>query len=236
MERPAKIAAASPGAADDHRNRIVSHMNRDHKRELSFSLRHYASLGRGAASASWLKDVSFEGMTIAAGGLGGKEFFVAFEPPLKLWDDVLPAAIEMARISREALGYSDITVSHFEAASGLALVVFISVAFYFVCWLTLGFVLPGTPIWGFLQKVFPGGPLLYRWLVKTIFVPVLGIHVSECYWFHKTRLLKHGIEAGTSLWWTWISTLFFEGYPGFQRFDAIVAEKRKVKEASAKSH
>ncbi|KAF9877561.1 integral membrane protein [Colletotrichum karsti] len=240
MARQADVAASSSGAAAgapvDPRERIMTHMNRDHKRELSFYLRHYAGLGRGPASAPWLKDVTFEGMTIAAGGLGGKEFFVAFEPPLKSWEDVRPAVVDMARVSREALGYSDITVSHFEAASGLALVVFISVAFYFVCWLTLGFVLPGTPIWGFLQTVFPGGPLFYRWLVKTIFLPVLGIHLGECYWFHKTRLLKHGIEAGTGLWWTWISSLFFEGYPGFQRFDAIVAGKRKEQEASAKSH
>lgn len=228
---PAAAVSSSSNGAPAPRDRIMAHMNQDHQRELSLYLRHYAGLSRQAASEPWLKDVTTEGMTIAAGGLGGKEFFIAFDPALSSLADVRPAVVEMARVSREALGYSDITVTHFEAASGFALVVFISVAFYFFCWLTLGFVLPGTPIWSFLQTVFPGGPLFYRWLVKTIFVPVLGIHIGECCWFHKTRLRRHGIEFGTSLWWTWIGTLFFEGYPGFQRFDTIVAAKRKEKDA-----
>ncbi|KAL0941191.1 uncharacterized protein CTRU02_203954 [Colletotrichum truncatum] len=224
----APVSAASDGAP---RNRIMAHMNGDHKRELSLYLRHYHGLSRAAASSPWLKDINFEGMTIAAGGLGGKEFFIAFDPPLKSWADARPAVVEMAHVSQKALGFSDITVSHFEAASGAALATFIGVAFYFFCWLTLGFVLPGTPIWGFLQNVFPGGALFYRWLVKAIFIPVLGIHGAECYLFHKTRLVKHGIEFGMGLWWTWIGSVFFEGYPGFLRFDAIVAEKRKEKES-----
>ncbi|KAF0318662.1 hypothetical protein K4K61_000293 [Colletotrichum sp. SAR11_59] len=243
MARQANVAAslgaaASAGGAGaiDPRDRIMSHMNRDHKRELSYYLQHFAGLGRGAASSPWMKDVSFEGMTIAAGGLGGKEYFVAFNPALTSWEEVRPAVVDMARVSREALGYSDITVSHFEASSGFALIVGISVAFYFVCYLTLGFVLPGRPIWGFLQTVFPGGPLFYRWLVKTIFFPVLGIHLTECWWFHRTRLVKHGIEPGSSVWWQWVSSLFFEGYPGFQRFDALVAAKRKEQAEAGKSH
>ncbi|TDZ30709.1 hypothetical protein C8035_v002319 [Colletotrichum spinosum] len=238
MARVADVSAVSGAAGavpavggdDAVRDRIKTHMNRDHQRELSLYLRHYSGLTRRAANSPWLKGISLKGMTIAAGGLGGKEFFVAFEPALNSWDDVRPAVVEMARASQKGLGLSDITISHFEATSGFALVVFISVAFYFFCWLTTGFVLPGTPIWAFLQKVFPGGPRFYRWLTQTIFFPVLGIHLSECYWFHKTRLVRHGIEFGTGLWWQWISSLFFEGYPGFQRFDAVVDAKRKEKE------
>ncbi|GKT87247.1 integral membrane protein [Colletotrichum tofieldiae] len=206
MVRQADVAAAAAPAttAPSPRDRITTHMNHDHKRELSFYLRHYAGLSRSAATAPWLKDVTLEGMTIAAGGLGGKEYHVAFDPPLTSWAD------------------------------GFDVVVFGAVAFYFVCWLTLGFVLPGTPIWSFLQTGFPGGPRLYRWLVKAIFLPVLGIHLTECYWFHRTRLQKHGIDFGTGLWWTWIGSLFFEGVCGFRRFDSIVAAKKKENEN--KSH
>ncbi|WYZ36720.1 hypothetical protein EsH8_II_000226 [Colletotrichum jinshuiense] len=229
-------ASATGGNANapSPRDRILSHMNQDHKRELSYYLRHYAGLSRKAATAPWLKDVTFNGMTIAAGGLGGKEFFVEFDPALSSWGDVRPAVVEMAHVSRRALGYSDITVSHFAPPQGFDVVVFGSVTFYFVCWLTLGFVLPGTPIWSFLQTVFPGGPTFYHWLVKAIFLPVLGIHLTECYWFHRTRLQRHGIELGSGLWWTWIGSLFFEGLCGFRRFDAIVAAKRKENES--KSH
>ncbi|KAL2880517.1 hypothetical protein SGCOL_004238 [Colletotrichum sp. CLE4] len=227
-------SATDPSSAPSPRDRIMTHMNRDHQRELSLYLRHYAGLSRSAASSPWLKDCTFEGMTIAAGGLGGKEFFIEFKPALTAWEDVRPAVVEMARASQQALGYSDITVGHFAPPQGFDVVVFGAVAFYFVCWLTLGFVLPGTPIWSFLQTAFPGGPRFYRWLVKAIFLPVLGIHLSECFWFHRTRLQRHDIEFGTTLWWTWIGSLFFEGLPGFWRFDGIVAAKRKEKES--KSH
>ncbi|GKT47138.1 uncharacterized protein ColSpa_07319 [Colletotrichum spaethianum] len=238
MARQADVAAAAStgaaAAAPSPRDRIMAHMNQDHKRELSLYLRHYAGLGRSAATAPWLKDVTLEAMTIAAGGLGGKEYRVAFDPPLKSWADMRPAVVEMARASRQALGDSDITVQHFAPPQGFDVVVFGAVSFYFVCWLTLGFVLPGTPIWSFLHSVFPGGPRFYRWLVKSIFLPVLGIHLAECYWFHRTRLQKHGIEFGTGLWWTWIGSLFFEGLCGFRRFDAIVVAKKK--ENADKSH
>ncbi|OLN87333.1 hypothetical protein CCHL11_03670 [Colletotrichum chlorophyti] len=225
-------APVAPGAPVSPRDRILTHMNNEHKRELSLYLRHYAGLSRSAATSPWLKDITLEAMTIAAGGLGGKEFVVAFNPPLQSWADVRPAVVDMACASQESLGYSDIIVTHFAPPQGLDVVVFGSVIFYFVCWLTLGFVLPGIPIWSFLQTVFPGGPRFYRWLVKTIFLPVLGIHLSECYWFHRTRLSRHGIDFGTTLWWAWIGSLFFEGYCGFMRFDGIVAAKKK----EAKSH
>ncbi|WQF81937.1 Putative hem oxygenase HugZ-like superfamily [Colletotrichum destructivum] len=240
MTQQADVAAAAPPAttaqspSPSPRDRIIAHMNSDHQRELSLYLRHYAGLGHSAAATPWLKDVTLEGMNIAAGGLGGKEYHVAFDPALDSWADVRPAVVEMARVSRRALGLSDVAVTHFAPPQGFDVVVFGSVAFYFVCWLTLGFVLPGTPIWSFLQAVFPGGPRCYRWLVKAIFLPVLAIHLTECYWFHRTRLQRHGIEAGTGLWWTWIGSLFFEGVCGFMRFDAIVAAKKKENEG--KSH
>ncbi|KAK2047646.1 hypothetical protein LZ31DRAFT_539599 [Colletotrichum somersetense] len=235
------VAAAAPTVAapaatmPSPRERIMAHMNRDHKRELSLYLRHYAGLSRSAATAPWLKDVTLEGMTIAAGGLGGKEFHVAFKPALQTWADVRPAVVEMERAARQALGDSDITVDYFAPPQGFDVVIFGAVAFYFVCWLTLGYVLPGAPIWSFLQAVFPGGPMFYRWLVKVIFLPVLAIHLTECFWFHRTRLQRHGIELGTGLWWTWIGSLFFEGVCGFRRFDGIVADLKKEKERENKS-
>ncbi|KAK1593569.1 uncharacterized protein LY79DRAFT_513865 [Colletotrichum navitas] len=242
MTRQVDVAAAAPtGAAPDAtalppRERIMAHMNRDHKRELSLYLRHYAGLSRSAATAPWLKDVTLEGMTIAAGGLGGQEFHVAFQPALQSWSDVRPAVVELERVARQALGDSDIVVGYFAPPQGFDVVVFGAVSFYFVCWLTLGFVLPGAPIWSFLQAVFPGGPMFYRWLVKAIFPFVLAIHLTECFWFHRTRLSRHGIEFGTGLWWTWIGSLFFEGVCGFRRFDSIVAALKKEKENDKKSH
>ncbi|KAM0494399.1 hypothetical protein ACHAPB_008072 [Verticillium nonalfalfae] len=215
------------------RNRITSHMNRAHSRELSHYLRHYANLSSRAASTPWLKDISLDAMTIAAGGLGGREFVIPFSPPLASLADARSRVIAMDADARKALGIRDVYVTAYEPPRGFDIVVFAAVAVYFLSYTTLAFVMPGTPFWRVLQAVFPGGPRSYRWLVKAIFWPVLGIHLGEVWWMHRSRLVPHGVDAGSLLWWQWIGTTFFEGACAFMRLDNVVAEKRKEKAAAS---
>jgi hypothetical protein len=221
----------SSAGGDAPRARIMAHMNASHQRELSHYLRHYLGLSPRTAADPEMTSVSLEGMVISA---KGKEYSIPFDPPLASWAEARPRVIEMDAVARKHLGLSGIYITSYAPPRGFDIVVGSSVAFYFFCYLTLPFVKPGTLIWRFLETVFPGGGDGYVWIVRTIFLLVFGIHISEVYWFHRSRLLPQGVQAGSSLWWKWIISTFFEGVCTFLRIDGIIEAKRKEKET--KSH
>ncbi|KAM5355566.1 hypothetical protein ACJ41O_002212 [Fusarium nematophilum] len=214
-------------AEDARKNRIVSHMNQDHTRELSHYLRHYSRLSAGAASSPVLRDIDLNGMTIRS--RDGKDHVVPFTPPLASWVDAKGRIIEMAVEAREALGLSDVVITGYVPPTGLGIFVFGAVVFYFFCAATLRWIQPGTQAWELLEVGFPGGVAWYRRVVNAIFWPVIGIHVFECSLFEK-RLQRHGVERFSAQWWAWQSTCFFEGFPSFKRLDAVVARKQQEKD------
>jgi uncharacterized protein DUF2470 len=212
--------------------RIIAHMNGDHGRELSHYLRHHAGLSARSASRPWLKTLSLDKMTIAAGGLSGREFVVPFDPPMTSFAEARTRLIAMDAEARAALGLSDVYVDKYVAPRGVDAVVFSAVLFYFISYATVGFVHPGNPgIWGLLNAWFPGGASGWRWIVVAIFWPVVGIHVAEAWWIARSRLHPHGVNPFTPLWWAWIVSTAIEGFGAFKRIDRIVAEKRAQKEA-----
>ncbi|ROT43434.1 hypothetical protein SODALDRAFT_327635 [Sodiomyces alkalinus F11] len=213
--------------------RIANHMNNHHKRELSHYLRHYSGLSARAASSPELIEISLTGMTITAGGSGGAKFRIPFEPPLSSPAEVRGRVVTMDTEARTALGIRDVYVTTYTPPRGFDIAVFGGVALYFLSYATLPHLLPGTPFWSALAAFFPGGPRAFRWLVTALFWPVLGIHVFEVWWMHRTRLLPHGVDTGSRLWWTWVGSTFFEGVCAFRRIDSIIADKTKEKEEKA---
>lgn len=228
------IAEAAAGAAisvadKDRRDRIITHMNRDHARELSHFLRHYADVPEDLARSSpSVEDVTLRGMLIRAGGF---DYAVSFSPPLAEWSEIRPRFVEMDAVARSAMGISDIYIASYAPPEGFDCVVFAAVAFYFCCVASLPWVVPDTRLWGILSTVFPGGPDWFRWIVETIFFPVLGIHVAEVLILDRTRMQRHGVPRWSNVWWLWMSSCFFEGLPAFRRIDRIVAQKREQKDA-----
>ncbi|KAF4977010.1 hypothetical protein FZEAL_6401 [Fusarium zealandicum] len=215
-------------SADDVRKkRIVSHMNQDHTREISYYLRHYAHVSAGDASSPVLSDINLNGMKIRS--RHGKEYAVPFTPPLAGWAEVKGRIIEMANEARDALGLSDILITEYAPPEGFGIIVTGSVLFFFFCAAALPWVQPGTQIWELLKVGFPGGPGWFYWIVNAIFWPVIGIHVVECCLF-EMKLHKHGVERFSGQWWLWQINCFFEGYPAFKRVDAIVARKQEKKD------
>ena len=211
----------------------MTHMNRDHARELSHLLRFHAHLGERAASSPSLRDISFARMVIRTPRAAG-DHSVAFAPALASWDDIRPRLVVMDQAAREGLGLSDVYVTEYRVPRGLDGLVMGAVLFYYLCWFTLPLARPGTSVWKVLEAVFPGGPGFYRWLVRTIFVPVVGIHVVEAVLFDRYRMRRHGVERWSRLWWIWELDCLVEGYPCWARIDSVIENKRKQKET--KSH
>lgn len=211
---------------------IISHMNREHTRELSNYLRHYNSLSSRQAAKPSLFDISFDTMHIRAGGLNHT---VPLIPPLQSWSDARPRLVEMDVTARKALGISDVIVTEYRAPIPVELAVFCSVAFYFFCAASLPWFLPGTTAWRVVDTIFPGGAAGYRWLVRALFWPVMAIHATEAFLFDRWRLRKYSVERWSSLWWTWELSCFIEGLGAWRRIDRLVAEKQKVKD-SKKAH
>ncbi|KAM3509579.1 hypothetical protein MY11210_006269 [Beauveria gryllotalpidicola] len=220
--------AAAAADNDARKDRIMSHMNRDHTREMSTYLRYYNSLSAQQAARPSMRDVSLDAMRIRAGGL---DHTVPFTPPLAGWNEMRPRLVEMDAVARRALGLSDIAVATYVAPRPGHWVILLAVAFYFASAASLPWLVPGSAAWGLLDRGFPGGAAGFRWLVKVLFVPVLGIHVAECYFLDRLRLSRHGVERYTGLWFLWEASCFLEGLMVWRRFDELVAEKQKEKDA-----
>ncbi|PKS11788.1 hypothetical protein jhhlp_001081 [Lomentospora prolificans] len=220
------MASASVEAAT--RTRIVNHMNKDHQRELANYLRHFCKLPEWRVAQPVMKDISLDNLTIQS--TDGATHLIPFDPPMNSFSEARNRVVEMDKTARKALGLADVDITVYAAPRGVDVLVFGAVVFYYVCFFTLPWAVEGSPIWAFWDAVFPGGAGVYRWVVKTIFVPVLGIHLTEMAILHRTRMRPYGIVAGTGVWWKWMGSCFFEGYPSFRRFDRLVAEKRGLKE------
>lgn len=208
------------------RDRIITHMNKDHAPELTRYLRHYAALPRRAASGPVLTGLTLETMTIRTAD--GKEHVVPFDPPMKSYADARRRAVEMDVAAREGLGLGDVDVDEFKPPRGFDVVVFVAVAAYFGCYLALPWQVPGSPLHSFWDAVFPGGAAMQEWVVRRIAVPVLGIHLAEIVLLDRTRLAKYGVRRGSGVWWKWVASCFFEGFPSFGRFDRMVRKKREA--------
>lgn len=217
------IAAAD----EERRDRIISHMNQSHTRELGHFLRHFAGASRRAASNPSLRDVTLQGMRISA---GGNEFVVPFTPPpLDTWNDVKGRIIEMDTTARWALGISDVYITEYVPPQGLDIVIFGAVIIYFASVASLPWVVPGSGFWKILTAVFPGGPEWFRWTVRVLFFPVVAIHSVEAFAFDR-KLQRHGVDRWSHLWWLWVSSCFVEGFCSFRRTNSVIAQKRAQKE------
>ena len=220
---------ASIAAADEERrNRIISHMNQSHTRELGHYLRHFAGASPGATSNPSLRDVTLQGMRIRA---GGNDFAVPFTPPPPSdWSDVKARIIDMDDRARRALGLSDVYITEYVPPQGFDIIVFGAVLFYVACVASLPWVVPASGLWKALTAVFPGGPEWFRWIVRVIFFPVLAIHSAETFLLDR-KLLRHGVDRWSGLWWLWVSSCFVEGFGSFKRTNHIIARKRAQKES-----
>lgn len=217
-------------ADKERRERIVTHLNRDHQRQLSHYLRHYAGLSSCAAASPTLRDVSLEHMLIRA--RDGSDHTVIFNPPLASWDEARARVIAMDVVARERLGgISDVEITSYVPPQGADCLSFGGLLFYFCSAASLPLITPGSALWNVLAVVFPGGPVWFRWIVRTIFVPVVLLHLFEAIMFDLRRMQRHGVQRFSGTWWLWELSCFIEGLTAWWRIDGIIARKKSQMEA-----
>lgn len=224
------MAPSDPNAA--RRERILSHMNRDHKPELSRYLQHFAGVSkRDAQRSPEMVDVDLDGMVIRTGD--GSRYSVRFTPPVPSWDAIRNRVIDMDNTARVALGVDPVNLTEWARPRGFDLVVAGGVVFWFACWLALPLVVPGTALHRFLDSYFPGGAERHRVVVKALELPMLLTHSAEVLLFDQIRLKRYGVPRFSGLWWKWSVNCFIEGFPTFARSKALVEKKQAEKAAKA---
>jgi hypothetical protein len=217
--------------------RIIKHMNADHQASLSYYLQHYAHLSARAADKALLHDISFTAMTIQTsdGGL----HHVAIAPPMASWADARPRAVAMDQEARAALGLSEVAVAEYvPPRAPLHLLIIGGLLFFYGSYaaLAMGYLRPGSWYWEQVLRLFPGGPESYCWVLRTIFWPVIAIHVAEAVWMEARKLKKHGVVRGTGLWWLWMIGTFIEGFGSHDRFNKLVRRKGREMENVKRQH
>ncbi|KAK7755801.1 hypothetical protein SLS62_002086 [Diatrype stigma] len=228
--------SSSSGGEAATKARIIAHMNRDHATELSHYLRAFNGIPASAARDPQLTDLTLDSMTIrTSSSPSSSPHVVRIAPPMGSLADARARTVEMAQRARRQLGLSDVRVTAFARPDSAALAGFVgaSVVVMSVCTLGLGLVRPGSWAWRALDDAaLWGGAAGFRWLVKVVFAPLVAVHVVEAGWIARSRLARHGVEAGTALWWKWVAAQFLEGVPAMWRFDALVERQRKEMESA----
>ncbi|KAK4236706.1 hypothetical protein C8A03DRAFT_35358 [Achaetomium macrosporum] len=207
-----------------------------------------------ADSEPLMVDITLTHFTIALPHFNNNatEYSIAFTPPLASWDERRSRLVEMTRAARAALGIPDPDSNPEEGNAGtnganqsvvvneymppripLDITIFSGVLFYYACFtaVQLGYFAPGTRASRIVEEVvrFPYGLAGFTWLVRTIFVPVLAIHVAETWWLERSRLRRFGVPRGSKVWWLWLGSVFIEGGMAFRRFDLVVDRLRGEK-------
>ncbi|KAK7206659.1 hypothetical protein BZA70DRAFT_294062 [Myxozyma melibiosi] len=229
-EKPAVTAppATGPVSAKD---RIITHMNKDHE----LSLRDYLTFYKGIVPSRnvQLKDITLDKLTISYElihnrGIDELEAVIDLTPPMKSMAEARDVLVGMALQASEGLGYATVTpVDAFlpPTARSVPIILSILAGIYYV----------------FVNSAAldnPNSVLRQYKLYDYEFVPTLikaGVYLA---------LIYHVGEALVLFIWTgayrvpslkrmaWVVSGFFEGWPALARFRSLMEEKDK---ASAKT-
>ncbi|CAG8956914.1 hypothetical protein HYFRA_00012369 [Hymenoscyphus fraxineus] len=207
------------------KQRIITHMNSDHRISLSYYLRYYKKLSSREAASPTLTDITFTAMTIVTGDK--KSYTIPLTPPMKSWTEARQRCVDMDSEAREGLGISSIKITEYEPPTSLQhriIATFCAVAM--ISFAAQKFIVPGTVVYDQVLSHFPGGAAKYMAMQKLVGGIIWVAHTAEAFLFDQKKMSKYGVERGSALWWKWIASVVLEGQGAFQRVDATVARKK----------
>ncbi|KAF2404914.1 hypothetical protein EJ06DRAFT_468147 [Trichodelitschia bisporula] len=224
---------------DATKQRIITHMNRDHRASITRYAEHYLHLPAALAATATLTDISPTQLVLQTGD--AQTHTIALDPPLKSLTAARERLVAMDGTALTALGRSRITVQEYRAPRGGHLVAFVLCLGTFVLLSRKENVLPGG--WGY-EALNGVAPRMAAWFEKwgrTLFWTLGGVHAVETVNMAR-RLKKHNVPMFSGVWVAWVVSCLIEGVGSFQRyvmsegvgmsangsrFSALVEEKRK---------
>ncbi|KAF2808908.1 integral membrane protein-like protein [Mytilinidion resinicola] len=220
-------------AAQDQvaKGRIIPHMNSEHGDSISRYLEHFLHVSSFAARNAKLEDVSFSSLTIRS---SGGRYTVPLAPPLASWSEARERLIAMDQEAVKGLDRSPITVTTYTRPRGWHLGVFLACLLGYFSFSRPANFQPGSYLYEILLKHVPSFAEFMAPKAYIALASMVVIHGTEAYLMATTKLRKHSVPVGSSLWWTWMSSTFIEGFCAFQRIDAIV--RKRTKEVEGKKH
>jgi hypothetical protein len=225
------------------KTRIITHMNADHASSLSLFARYFCKLPTAQSATAKLTDIELTHLIISTTSpftnyttnRTTARNYIALTPPMSSFSEARERLVTMHNEALAGLGFSDITVTHYEPPrSPLHVFVFALCLWAWISFCYRPNLLPTAPVrpiytfWsaGGYSPAFASFAHYVQPLTITL---MLVIHISEATYFARTRLRKHQVQTGSAVWWSWVTSNLVEGVGAMQRFDAIVRNKEEEK-------
>ena len=213
------------------KQRIITHMNKDHQDSVVRYLCHYCGLSSFAARNAVLEDITLFELVISSSP--GILHRVPVQPAMSTWADARPRVVAMDHECVEAMGVSNITVKTYVKPYGFMLFMIVlatSVAIVFARRANLE---PGSLLYDCFLQYFPPLANLCLLLQPGMTPFIVIVHLIETIWLARTRLSKHSVPLGSGLWWEWALDCFLGGGGAIYRFDQVV-QQEEIRRANAK--
>ncbi|KAJ6286388.1 hypothetical protein J3E71DRAFT_262962 [Bipolaris maydis] len=216
------------------RQRIVKHMNTEHRDSIRRYVEAYASRSMFQSRSAKMIDIHLDKMVFSC---GDQHALIRLDPPMTTLSESRERMAKMDKDALETLGRSDISITRFVPAytRPAHLWNFTQCLLAYLLLPRAANWQPGSPIYDyalFMVPSFANFVARYGWL---IFMMMLPIHSIEAV-IMVMRLAKHGCTFLDGVWWKWVGTCFVEGITSFWRLDALIEERKREKEKKAKRH
>ncbi len=217
--------------------RILTHMNAQHTSSLQHYLQHYLALPASRSRDPKLTAFELDSLTIT--NSLNEVHKIPITPPLESYAHARERMVAMDKEAKEGLGIKEQLVGKWTAPTEIGhKVVAGLVTFYLLSYSLKSFVVPGTPQYQLLDKVWSspvgggflgGGAEGYLKLQDRIVVPLIVIHAVETV-IMAYRLKGAGLKAFSGLWWKWMGSCLIEGVGSHQRLGKEIRRSLKAKE------
>lgn len=213
------------------KQRIISHMNKDHALSLVDYLMFYKDItpSRGVQ----MRDITLEKVTIAYQiihnkGIDDLATTIDFNPPMKSMSDAKDVLVGMAMQAAEGLGYATVKPvdSYLPPGAISAPIIFgMLMGIYFVYYDSSYINSPDC----ILRRFKLGGYDVLAILAKSVFWLVAAYHAVEA-WILYFWTGMYRVPTKKRL--AWVVSGFLEGFPAMGRFRTLMEERNKGSEAT----
>lgn len=210
------------------KQRIITHMNNDHRDSLVRYLEYFCHLSSSSARHAQLTDINFDGLTIRANA--GSPYKIPINPSMTSWADARPRVVAMDAEAVSGLNRSNITVKRYARPEGITAIFLVLIILTYLVFFKRSNFQPGSFLHDVILVYAPGCAHFGFRVQPLVLYLMVVIHLGEAIYMVRGRLQKHTVPTFSKLWWKWALNSLVEGYGSFVRFDEIVKEEQLKRE------